>query len=338
VRHPQRRMIVQLIHPRHRNTTRHRPGGARGRFHRTRAAVPEPFPLGGGKRLDPGLIHPGTPCHAALIVGGSLDPRPAPVNNDDRAKTWHQGPGRLSSPTTKPPVRSSARPAAKRYARRRCRGCRRGRRPSCPWPAASGPRGWADRDGMTSRARRAWARIGSRSQRARCVPDRPVNGGESRTLPGISTRRFTSAHAGRYVPATDLLSSGSCSQECSPCQLCAGELCAVRGKAPLLICSGAASRRGLPMGVQLGFTGGSTRWQGHLGRFTGPRLRCGDWRAAAGGCHWPGHVHPGAPARRARAPPSHSDAPPARPSPSFRPGRYRSRWGRPAPQSRHHPG
>jgi hypothetical protein len=40
-----------------------------------------------------------------------------------------------------------------------------------------------------------------------------------------------------------------------PCQLRAGELCAVRGKAPLLICSGAASRRGLSMGVQLGFMG-----------------------------------------------------------------------------------
>jgi hypothetical protein len=61
-------------------------------------------------------------------------------------------------------------------------------------------------------------------------------------------------------------------------QLRARELCAVRGKAPLVICSGAASRRGLPYG-------GSTRWQGHLGRFTGLRLRCGDWRAAAGGCH-----------------------------------------------------
>jgi len=70
-----------------------------------------------------------------------------------------------------------------------------------------------------------------------------------------------------------------------PCQLRAGELCAVRGKAPLLICSGAASRRGLPYGGSTRFYGGSTRWQGHRGRFTGPRLRCGDWRAAAGGCH-----------------------------------------------------
>ena len=59
----------------------------------------------------------------------------------------------------------------------------------------------------------------------------------------------------------------------------------MRGKAPLLICSGAASRRGLPYGGSTRFYGGSTRWQGHLGRFTGLRLRCGDWRAAAGGCH-----------------------------------------------------
>jgi hypothetical protein len=70
-----------------------------------------------------------------------------------------------------------------------------------------------------------------------------------------------------------------------PCQRRAGELCAVRGEAPLLTCSGAASRRGLPYGGSTQFYGGSTRWQGHLGRFTGLRLRCGDWRAAAGGCH-----------------------------------------------------
>ena len=54
-----------------------------------------------------------------------------------------------------------------------------------------------------------------------------------------------------------------------PCQLRAGGLCAVRGKAPLLICSGAASRRGPPYGGSTRFYGGSTRWQGHLGRFTG---------------------------------------------------------------------
>ena len=54
-----------------------------------------------------------------------------------------------------------------------------------------------------------------------------------------------------------------------PCQLRAGELCAVRGTAPLLICSGAASRRGLPYGGSTRFHGGSTRWQGHLGRLTG---------------------------------------------------------------------
>jgi hypothetical protein len=60
-----------------------------------------------------------------------------------------------------------------------------------------------------------------------------------------------------------------------PCQLRAGELCARRGKAPVLICSGAASRRGLPYGGSTRFHGGSTRWQGHLGRFTGLRLRSG---------------------------------------------------------------
>jgi hypothetical protein len=63
-----------------------------------------------------------------------------------------------------------------------------------------------------------------------------------------------------------------------PCQLRAGGLCAVRGKAPLLICSGAASRRDCLMGVQLG------------GKVIGAGLRgcgcgAGDWRAAAGGCH-----------------------------------------------------
>jgi hypothetical protein len=65
----------------------------------------------------------------------------------------------------------------------------------------------------------------------------------------------------------------------------AGGPCAVRGKAPLVICSGAASRRGLPYGGSTRFYGGSTRRQGHLGRFTGLRLRCRDWRAAVGGCH-----------------------------------------------------
>jgi hypothetical protein len=39
------------------------------------------------------------------------------------------------------------------------------------------------------------------------------------------------------------------------------------------------------MGVQLGFMGVQLGGKGHLGRFTGLRLRCGDWRAAAGGCH-----------------------------------------------------
>ena len=70
-----------------------------------------------------------------------------------------------------------------------------------------------------------------------------------------------------------------------PCQRRAGELCAVRGKAPLLICSGAASRRALPYGVQLGFMGVQLGGKVIGGRFTGLRLRCGDWRAAAEGCH-----------------------------------------------------
>ena len=55
-------------------------------------------------------------------------------------------------------------------------------------------------------------------------------------------------------------------------------------KGAALICSGAASRRGLPYGGSTRFYGGSTRWQGHLSRFAGLRLRCGDCRAAAGGC------------------------------------------------------
>ena len=58
-----------------------------------------------------------------------------------------------------------------------------------------------------------------------------------------------------------------------PCQLRAGELCAVRGKAPLLTCPGAASRRGLPFG-------GSTRFYGgfnSVARSSGPAY----WAAAA---------------------------------------------------------
>ena len=46
----------------------------------------------------------------------------------------------------------------------------------------------------------------------------------------------------------------------------------------------AASRRGQPYGGSTRFYGGSTRWQAHRGRVGGLRLRCGDWRAAAGGC------------------------------------------------------
>ena len=70
-----------------------------------------------------------------------------------------------------------------------------------------------------------------------------------------------------------------------PCPLRAGELCTVRGKTPLLICSGAASRRGLPHGGSTRFHGGSTRQHGHPGRIARLRLRYGNCRAAAGGFH-----------------------------------------------------
>jgi hypothetical protein len=39
------------------------------------------------------------------------------------------------------------------------------------------------------------------------------------------------------------------------------------------------------MGVQLGFMGVQLGGKGHLGWFAGLRLRCGSFRAAAGGCH-----------------------------------------------------
>jgi hypothetical protein len=55
-------------------------------------------------------------------------------------------------------------------------------------------------------------------------------------------------------------------------------------KGTVLICPGAASRRGLPYGGSTRSHGGSTRRQGHLGRFARLRLRCGNCRAA-GGCH-----------------------------------------------------
>jgi hypothetical protein len=52
-----------------------------------------------------------------------------------------------------------------------------------------------------------------------------------------------------------------------------------------LICSGVASRLNCLMGVQLGFMGvqlgGKVIWAGSQGL----RLRCGNFRAAAGGCH-----------------------------------------------------
>ena len=46
-------------------------------------------------------------------------------------------------------------------------------------------------------------------RRARCVPDRPVNGGNSRSLPDSPIHRPTCVHAGRPAAQTDLLGSGS---------------------------------------------------------------------------------------------------------------------------------
>jgi hypothetical protein len=57
------------------------------------------------------------------------------------------------------------------------------------------------------------------------------------------------------------------------------------GRRRLLVCSGAASRRGLPYGGSTRFYGGSTRWRGHRAGLPGLRLRCGGRRAEAGGCH-----------------------------------------------------
>jgi hypothetical protein len=121
------------------------------------------------------------------------------------------------------------------------------------------------------------------------VPDRSI----CVTQPAGSIDLLT-AQAGTRTQATPAADGGASrvprdrrrrDRRLCPCQLRAGGLCAVRGRAPLLICSGAASRRGLPYGGSTRFHGGSTRRQGHLGRFTGLRLRCGDRRAAAGGCH-----------------------------------------------------
>src|SRR5580693_3483687 len=76
-------MVVQLIHPRHRDAARHRPAGAGGGFYRTWAVVSEPFLLGGGKRHELGLIHPRTPpCSAGSIVDHSMSPRAALVDSD----------------------------------------------------------------------------------------------------------------------------------------------------------------------------------------------------------------------------------------------------------------
>src|SRR4029077_18119053 len=62
---------------------------------------------------------------------------------------------------------------------------------------------------------------------------------------------------------------GRCDRLLCACQLRAGGLCAVRGKAPLLICSGAASHRGLPYGGSTPFYGGSTRFYGGSARGQG---------------------------------------------------------------------
>ena len=48
-----------------------------------------------------------------------------------------------------------------------------------------------------------------RRRRARCVPDRPVNAGNSRSLPDSPIHRLTCVQAGRPAAHTDLLSSGS---------------------------------------------------------------------------------------------------------------------------------
>ena len=53
----------------------------------------------------------------------------------------------------------------------------------------------------------------------------------------------------------------------------------------VLLCPGAASRRGLPYGGSTRFYGGSTRWQGHLGWVRGAAAAAQELRAVAGGCH-----------------------------------------------------
>jgi hypothetical protein len=51
--------------------------------------------------------------------------------------------------------------------------------------------------------------VRDRRRRARCVPDRPVKAGDSRSLPDSPTYRLTWVWAGRPAAQTDLLSSGS---------------------------------------------------------------------------------------------------------------------------------
>jgi hypothetical protein len=58
------------------------------------------------------------------------------------------------------------------------------------------------------------------------------------------------------------------------CMLVSGAPCTERRR---LICSGAASRRDCPMGVQLGFMGVQLGSKAIWAGLRGLRLRCGDW-------------------------------------------------------------
>jgi len=80
---------------------------------------------------------PGCAADGRLLVRSDPMIRPRP----DMASRL--GAALIAYPHTARPL--IARPAAKRYPRRRCRGCRRGRRPSCPWPAACTGRSHARR-------------------------------------------------------------------------------------------------------------------------------------------------------------------------------------------------
>ena len=98
------------------------------------------------------------------------------------------------------------------------------------------------------------------------------------------------------------------------CQRRAGELCTVRGKAPLLICPGAASRRGLPYGgsarVSWGFNSvarSSGPAYGAAAAVQGPASSGGrlslcfpDDEASCCGCCGPGPAYGPVPADRPR--------------------------------------